>query len=313
MRKILFTILTVAICTIANAQQGVQYTAFMFNKLAFNPAYAGSQGHPCISAIHRSQWIAFPGAPNSQSVNFNMPFLNDRVGFGVSLQRDQIGPTNSYWANMSYAYRVKFKEKGTLSIGLSASMRSYNLDLTNSTAISPNDVRIVNGNFNKIFPNLGLGAYYLHEKFYLGVSVAYILRNDLSFAQIAGNSDFTTEEPHWYTMAGLKLGNDKVAFKPSAFIKYVDNSPLDLDVNATVVFFNTIGIGGTYRLGGFDFSNGDSFDVLMYLNFNKFRIGASYDMSLSEVRDFSSGTFEVFLEHCIKGNDQKLTNPRFFF
>lgn len=313
MRRLLFTILTITLCTAAYAQQGVQYTAFMFNKLAFNPAYAGSHECPCLTAIHRSQWIAFPGSPNSQTANFHTPFLNNRVGFGLSLQRDQIGPTNSYWGSMSYAYRMNFKKKGTLSIGLSASMRSYNVDFTNSRAINPNDVAIMNGQYNKILPNLGAGIYYLHDKFYAGISVPYVIGNDLTFSQITNNSDFGVEEPHWYAMAGLKLGNDKVAFKPAAMIKYVEDAPLDLDLNVTAVFFNTIGIGGTYRLGGFDFSGGDSFDALLHLNFNKFKIGATYDMSLSEVREFSSGTFEVFLEYCMKGNDKKLTNPRFFF
>lgn len=312
MRKLLLTVLTIASFTFAHAQQGVQYTAFMFNKLAFNPAYAGSHECPCVSAIHRSQWIAFPGAPNSQSANFHRPFLNNRVGFGLNLQRDQIGPTNSYWANMSYAYRVPLK-KGKLSIGLSASMRSYNVDFTESTAINPNDVAVMNGNYNKILPNLGAGIYYLHDKFYAGLSVPYVVKNDLSFSQIVGNSDFAIEEPHYYGMFGLKLGNEKIAVKPAAMIKYVNDAPLDLDLHASVIFYNTVGVGGTYRVGGFDFSGGDSFDMLLHLNFNKFKIGGSYDISLSEVREFSSGTFEIFLEYCLKQSDNKLTNPRFFF
>ena len=301
------------ICSAIYAQQGVQYTAFMFNKLAFNPAYAGSQGHPCLSAIHRSQWIAFPGAPNSQSANFHTPLLGNRVGLGVSLQRDQIGPTNSYQASMAYAYRLDFKKKGTLSVGLSASVRNYNVDFTNSTLIEPGDPTALTGNFNKVLPNMGVGVYYLHDRFYAGVSVPKLVNNDLSFSQIVNNSDFGVEESHWFMMAGAKFGTDKIAFKPAAMLRYVKDAPASMDVNFTAVFYNTVGVGATYRFGGFGYSLGESVDALLYVNFNKFKIGSSYDMSLSEVRDFSSGTFEVFLEYCMPKSNNKVTNPRFFF
>ena len=73
------------------AQQEAQYTQFMYNKLALNPAYAGSSDTPCISCIHRSQWIGFEGAPSSQVLNFHMPVLGNRVGLGASLAHDKIG------------------------------------------------------------------------------------------------------------------------------------------------------------------------------------------------------------------------------
>ena len=62
------------------AQQEAQYTQFMYNKLSLNPAYAGSQGMPCISCIHRKQWIGFEGAPTSQIINFHMPAFRQKVG-----------------------------------------------------------------------------------------------------------------------------------------------------------------------------------------------------------------------------------------
>ena len=314
MRKLLFTFVFSAFFIALYGQQGVQYTSFMFNKLGFNPAYAGSHDCPCLSGIHRSQWIAFEGAPTSQTVNFHMPMFAKRVGMGLSLQHDQIGPTDSYWASLGYAYRIPFK-KGKLSVGLQASMRSYSVDLTDARTIQGNDNAVMNGTANKVLPNFGAGLYWLSEKFYAGVSLPYIVGNDLGvLKQLASNSDFGREERHWYAMAGFKVNaSKKLAIKPAAMFKYVEDAPADLDLHTSLIFYETFGIGATYRLGGFDFSGGDSFDIIAHLNLGKFTIGGAYDVSLSDVREYSSGTFEVFLEYCMKNNDDKLTNPRFFF
>lgn len=313
MKKLFLLTTALFIGGVLFAQQGIQYTNFMFNKLAFNPAYAGSHEVPCLSAIHRSQWIGFEGAPVSQAANFHMPLFGKKVGLGVSIQRDAIGPTESYWANLAYAYRMDIAG-GKFSIGLQASMRSYMLDLTDAEAVEGLDPALMTGNTNKVLPNFGAGVYFLHKKYYAGVSIPHIVRNDLSFGEFNGNSDFGREEPTMYGMAGVRIPiSKKIAFKPAILTKYTANAPFDMDINATFVFNNVFGIGGTYRLGGFDFSAGDSFDALMHVNFGKFKIGTAYDLSLSRVREFHDGTFEIFIEYCMKSKGDMLTNPRFFF
>ncbi|HFA48562.1 MAG TPA: type IX secretion system membrane protein PorP/SprF [Bacteroidetes bacterium] len=297
------------------SQQGVQYTQFMFNKLAFNPAYAGSHEVPCISAIHRSQWVGLEGAPVSQALNFHTPLFGKRVGMGVSVQHDKIGPTDAYSVNLSYAYRMKIEEN-TLSIGLQGSMRSYSVDFSETESVIQNDVAVMEGNARRMLPNFGVGVYYLAEAFYVGVSAPYILNNDISLYEtaISDNTDFSVEETHFYAMAGLKVNiNDKVKFKPSLMYKQVKAAPADLDINGTFVFGDRLGVGATYRLGGVRNSVGESVDFMMYLQFEGgFKIGAAYDLGLSEVRKFNSGSFEVMVEKCLKSKDNRLTNPRFF-
>lgn len=314
MKKLFLLTTALFIGGVLFAQQGIQYTNFMFNKLAFNPAYAGSHEVPCLSGIHRSQWVGLEGAPTSQTVNFHMPLFGKRVGFGVSVQHDKIGPTDSYWANLSYAYRMPIKS-GTLSVGLQASMRSYMLNLTDARTIEGNDPAVMTGSANKILPNLGLGVYYLNKGFYAGLSMPYVVKNDLSFYEgLNGNSDFAQEEPHIYGMAGVKIKlTEKIDLKPAILAKYVEDAPFDMDIHASFIFSKLVGIGATYRLGGFDYSGGDSLDALLHFNFGKFKIGTAYDLSLSKVRNFHDGTFEVFLEYCMKDKEDRLTNPRFFF
>lgn len=297
------------------AQQEAQYTQFMYNKLSLNPAYAGSSGMPCISCIHRSQWIGFDGAPSSQVLNFHMPAFKKRVGLGISVARDKIGPVNSYTGSFMYAYRMKLKT-GTLSVGLRGTLRSYRVDWDDVGLTHVGDEEIPAGVSNRVLPNFGMGLYYDTKRFYVGLSAPNIVKNDLSSTYLENGTDAGTERLHFYLMGGylLDLGAN-VKFKPAALIKYVQNAPTDLDLNATFIFVDRIWAGASYRLGGDSVNGiGESIDLLVqYQVTPALRAGASYDFTLSKLKNHSSGTVEVQLEYCIsKELNKRLTNPRFF-
>ena len=287
----------------------------MFNKLAFNPAYAGSHEMPCISGIHRSQWVGFDGAPTSQTLNFHTPLFGKRVGLGVSVQHDKIGPTNSYWANVSYAYRMQI-EDGVLSIGVQGSLRRYAVNFSETESIAPSDLAVLEGDANRMLPNFGVGIYYNTELFYAGWSVPYVINGNISLYDVLQSSaDIAVEESHHYIMAGLKLGlSETIKLKPAMMVKKVKDAPIDLDIHGSVVFNDRLGLGATYRLGGIRNSAGESIDLIAYLHFDSgMRLGLAYDYTLSEVRRYNSGSFEIMLEQCLKGKNDRLTNPRFFF
>ena len=56
MKRIIYTTAFLLFSLMAMAQNDVQYTNYLFNRLAYNPAYAGSGGVPVINAIYRDQW-----------------------------------------------------------------------------------------------------------------------------------------------------------------------------------------------------------------------------------------------------------------
>src|SRR5688572_2690665 len=85
------------------AQQGPQFTQFMFNNLAINPAYAGADEHPSITLVGRDQWSRIENAPSTQSLSAHALFAK-RVGLGLILVRDQIGIHKNTNALASYAY-----------------------------------------------------------------------------------------------------------------------------------------------------------------------------------------------------------------
>ena len=77
--------------------------------------------------------------------------------------------------------------------------------------------------------------------------------------------------------------------------------------------------GVSYRLGGD--GSGESLDLLaMYQITPQVGFGASYDFSLSKLKDYSNGSIELMLQWDLRkreddngGKKGNLSNPRFFF
>jgi type IX secretion system PorP/SprF family membrane protein len=296
----------------AYGQQQAHYTQFVFNKLAFNPAYAGSKEAMSASILTRNQWIGFEGAPSTQLMSFHAPILKNRVGLGASLVRDKIGISNDIGLNIAYAYRVKIK-KSTFSLGLQTSFRNISIDWSSTTPTQLGDNVIPMGNPSIFKMNIGLGAYYANDNFFAGISIPFLIEGETGI--IASLSDETIRTPfeqrHYFaTIGGIfnLVGGGVLKLQPSILVKYVNNAPADLDINTFFIFQDKFWFGVTYRYE-------DSVDgVVQFQVTPELRLGMAYDFTLSELKDYNQGSLEVMLEYNFtpKAKD-KLLNPRHFY
>ena len=87
------------------AQQDPQFTQYMFNQLAINPAYAGSAERVSLKALSRHQWVGFEGAPSTQTLTVHSPLPFESVALGGTIMRDQHGPVTQYGFMLDVAYR----------------------------------------------------------------------------------------------------------------------------------------------------------------------------------------------------------------
>lgn len=299
------------------AQQQPHNTQFMYYKLGYNPGAAGSQESTCISCIVRQQWIGLDGAPSMAVATFNMPLFNQRVGVGANLYRHTIGITNIYNVDGVYAYRVRLGN-GMLGLGLQASVRSLEHDFQRTVAIQPkaDDPNIPPSTRDKFIFNFGTGAYYDSERFYFGLSVPRLLKSNIDFA--VSDVVIAREVQHIYLMGGLKLPiNANLELQPQALIKYVDGAPVDLDANINLLIAKRYVTGLTYRIGGDRISGvGDSIDFLLGAQLTKnLVVSFSYDYTLSQIKDYTTGSIEFSAHYCIgksNGKTKEYVNPRFF-
>ena len=123
-KQALAALMLLGCMTSARAQQDAQYSQYMFNQLAYNPAYAGSRDALSATMLVRRQWLGFAGGPATAGFNIHSPIANERHGLGVNFEQDHVGVTAQTNLNLSYAYRIPVGA-GFLNLGLSAGFMHY--------------------------------------------------------------------------------------------------------------------------------------------------------------------------------------------
>ncbi|HEX5002509.1 MAG TPA: type IX secretion system membrane protein PorP/SprF [Bacteroidia bacterium] len=306
MRKAGIVILLVFSGMFARAQQHPLFSHYMFNGLYINPAYAGSKEFVSTTLIARKQWAGFQGAPTTQIASLHAPLSNKKVGLGFSISNDRIGITNEMDVFGSYAYHIE-TNNGILSLGLSGGFSYFKSQLSDLNYWDQNDPVYEVNSLSNILPNFGAGIYYYTNKFYAGLSVPQILSYDPD-ASVSINVDRAHKVTrHYFLTSGMIISTrGELKFRPSFLVKYTDNAPVEFDLNMNMLISEIIWIGVSYR-------SEDAIVALLEYQVNKkLRVGYSYDYTLSEIRNYSSGSHELILGYDFGFNVKKMKTPRYF-
>ncbi len=280
------------------------FTHYMYNTLWLNPAYAGTRDLLTITAIHRSQWVSFDGAPQDQSLTIHAPVLKRKAGLGVSLINDKLGPTKSTWVAVDFAYHIKLNKKSKLSLGVKGLVNFYRNNVSALKLDQQTDIAFAQ-NVSSVLPNLGAGIYYYRKNFYAGISSPRILENkfDVSASALA------KQQRHYFLITGAAIFiNKDVMFKPTAFVKVTFGAPIEADATATFVFSDKFFAGINYRTG-------DALGALIGFNINpQIYIGYSFDWSFANTTGkYNNGSHEIMLRYdLVFSGDKKIKSPRYF-
>lgn len=297
-----FTIILLSCLAISlHGQQDPQYTQYMYNMNIMNPAYAGSTESLSFGLLYRNQWTQIDGAPETGTFFGHAPIGNN-LGLGLSVIADQLGPvreTNAY-ADISYTLTLGGEHK--LAFGLKAGATFHDIGLSNIALIDPNDPFFQN--INQTTPNIGAGAFYYTDKYYLSVSVP----NMLSSVHLSQNGNqIGSETQHYFVSGGYVFDlSENTELKPSFLVKSAFNAPTSFDVNLNARFFKKFEIGASYRLDD-SFSGLVNFAVTPTL-----RIGYAYDAVSSEINAFAPASHEVMLLFDLNFSKRASRSPRYF-
>lgn len=294
---------------ISYAQQDAQFTQYMYNTIAINPAYAGTRGVMSIFDLFRNQWVGQTGAPVTNTFSINTPFNESNVGLGLSVINDKIGPSDENSIAVDFSYTIHTSDVYKLSFGLKASANLLNVDFTKLNIYTPSDPRFQNNIDNKFSPNIGAGIYLHSDNTYLGLSVPKFLETkhfDRSSNDNSANF-IASERMHYYMIAGRVFDlNDNLKFKSSILTKLVKGAPLQVDLSGNFLINEKFVIGAAYR-----WSAAVSAMVGFQID-EKWYIGYGYDFETTKLAKYNLGSHELFLRYELFNKYDKIISPRFF-
>lgn len=297
------------------SQQDPQFTQYMFDKQSFNPGVTGLDGMYCLTGLYRTQWTGFDGAPKTMLVNYSMPLLSDH-GLGMSIIGiDGLGQQRSTYLRASYAYHYKMGVSGTLSTGaaigfansaLKSGWAAFNKSGEFGTGAGDNAIP-AGGNSQTVF-DLAFGVYYTMQGLYLGISATHLTQPDLENVSIKMIR-------HLYFTAGYDYpisGNTDLVLQPSVLYK-TDGAANQVDLNCNLLINQQFWGGVSYRnrdaiAPQFGYRHVISPD-------SELKVGYSYDMTTSELKNYSNGSHEIMFKYCwrplIVPPNQKHKDARF--
>ena len=288
----LFTALTILLFTMtAYGQQTAMYTQYMFNTLPVNPAYAAEDESMTITALSRHQWVGFKGAPRTQTLSVHSPVGESNTFLGGTLIDDQIGEVlRESGGYATLTQRVEVGDGAFLAVGINGGVSSFKADYAQNYAYSPesvNDPKFFNSSAMR--GNFGAGVMFFTEKYYLGLSSPHFLSRN--FSSYDGNSSAPPVKPYFIFQSGALFDiNLDYKFKPNALIKYVNGSPMQIDLNANFLIKEVLWLGASYR-------SFDSFDASASVFITQdIQLGYSYDFASTQLSQTQKGSHEVMLK-----------------
>lgn len=294
-----------------SAQQDPQFTHYMYNMSVINPGYAtDNEGVINLGGLYRTQWVGAVGAPKTGTLFVHSPIAK-RVEVGLSIVSDDIGDVvheNNIYADVAYV--IPISETKKLSFGVKAGITLFDADFNGFQYSDATPDQAFAANINQSFPNVGAGAFYFGENYYLGLSAP----NFLTTKHLESKDGIKTtgvEEVHYFLTGGYVFDlSQSVRFKPAFMTKVVTGAPLSMDLTANFLFNERFELGAGYRVD-------DSVSGLAAFSITpNFRIGYSYDYTLTNLGDFNSGSHEIFLLFDLDTSNLKSKgyekSPRFF-
>lgn len=298
MKKLIVLFSCVVVLFNANAQDPA-FTQFYANPLYLNPAMAGSNGCPRFGVNYRNEWPQLTGNYVTYSASYDQYFKNISGGFGVLATHDQQGQgtINTSMLGLIYSYHLTLNRKWKMLFGARAAWYQKFLDwdkLTFGDMIDPRRGFIyatgdVPRGGSRGFFDASAGMVIFNKNFFAGGAVHHLNRPNESM--IIGESKM----PMRFTGhigAEIQLGQkskyaNSTSIMPNIIYQY-QNGFQELNIG-TYIKYGSFNFGAWYR-------NRDAFILTLGINTGKFKLGYSYDVTVSKLNNgVSGGSHEVSL------------------
>lgn len=318
------SILIIAIVSLffsANSQDS-HYSQFYANPLYLNPAFAGSKICPRLIMNYRNQWPAIPGSYVTYNASFDMHFDALQGGLGVLVNSDRAGEgvLTTQSASLIYSVLIPVTREFALKFGMQGGYFQKSLDynrlywgdqitpwgFTQST-MQPGPST---GNYYRVADvDFAAGFLGYSEKFYFGFAAHHIVPVDQAFGSGVESILPMKMTGHIGGIIPLErtgrrgLRDDAMQLSPN--LVYIQQGPFH-QFNGGMYFKKQPMIFGLWYRRFFEGS--DAIVVLAGFEYDKFKFGYSYDITLSQLASASGGAheFSMALEFNCPRKKQKI-------
>jgi type IX secretion system PorP/SprF family membrane protein len=277
--------------------QDPTFTQFYSNPVYLNPALAGSSGCPRIALNYRNQWPQLTGNYITYAAAYDSYAKNLSGGVGIMAMHDQQGQGTIQTSMIAgtYSYYLKVNRKFRIMFGGQAAYFQKYLDWSKLTFGDMIDPRrgfiyqtgdVPRGDGSHGFFDVSAGMVGFTKNFYFGVAAHHLNRPDESM--ILGDSRLPIRVTG-HMGAKIKLGqrgrySSSTTLMPNVIYQY-QNGFQQFNIGAYLKY-EAFTIGAWYR-------NRDAFIVSLGITTEKFRIGYSYDLTVSQLGGVTGGSHEI--------------------
>ena len=285
------------------SQQRAQFTQYISNELLINPAYAGAEEALSVSLLHRSQWSDIEGAPTTQAFAGHSLVGSNKLGLGITVINDKIGIHKILTASASFAYRIQIKQDAFLSFGLQFGINQKKSDFGSLSGQIQNqyDPKLNGANISETSFEAGSGIYLITPRLNIGISMPNMLNENSTIDSLGYN--LLDNNLYFLTRYSIPITNN-FTIQPGFLIKYINGSPLSVDLNLATVINNVLLVGISYRWE-------ESINPIVQAKITpQFKIGYAYDYPLTKQNAYGSNSHEFMLSYLFSFSQHKVSRLR---
>lgn len=300
--------------------QDVGFSQFFANPLYLNPAFAGSKVAPRISLTYRAQWPGLVSAFTTVSGSYDQYIPDLHGGIGAIILTDRQGDhgiLGTTALGAMYSFRFRVHEDIYVNLALQASIVNTNLSWDLNNLRFGDQIDANNGFVNQtsaqspdktsiFYPDFAAGGMIYGPAWYVGFAAHHLNRPSqgfysedrvpIKFSANAGGLINISEERR--RQSSLGLGQPVIS--PNFIYQYQGgfhyfNYGLYLDWMPFLV-------GVWYRNG---IENSDAFIFMVGVQQDYFKVGYSYDATVSQLANSTAGSHEITLGFLLPVPEQK--------
>jgi type IX secretion system PorP/SprF family membrane protein len=278
------------------SQQRPQYSQYMLNKYAENPAYGGMERSLSFFTSYRDQYTSFPGNPVTLYAGADLPVYRWLGAVGGMIQYQRIGVASHTQVKCSYN-RVFGTQTGFLSIGARVGL--------SHTAFNGGGIITPEGSYEGVFdhndptlsvlPFSGLGFTFESGAYFYAADweAGLVVSNLPAPGYAAGDASYKPAmSAGLFGLYKYRL-NEALEILPSVMLKG-DPGVLQTDLGVLVRFQTDLMTGISVR--GFNARSLDGLVVTVGTQLGKkYQVWYSYDAGISDLRRFNQGSHEITL------------------